>query len=108
MRRGEGEGGGGWVPKNIVVVNKAAFDKLDANVQAAVLEAAANAEARGWEMSMKETAEKIAILKENGMNIVTPSAELMDGLKQVGSTMLEEWKKDAGAEGEALLKAFGN
>ena len=97
-----------WVPKNIVVVNKAAFDKLDADVQAAVLKAAANAEARGWEMSMKETAEQIAILKENGMNIVTPSAELMDGLKQVGSAMLEEWKVDAGADGEALLQAYNN
>ncbi|MEJ2058095.1 MAG: TRAP transporter substrate-binding protein [Desulfofustis sp.] len=97
-----------WVPKNIVVVNKAAFQKLDADVQAALLEAAAKAEARGWEMSKKETAAKIAILKENGMNIVTPSAELMDGLKKVAAAMLEDWKKDAGAEGEALLKAYRN
>ncbi len=97
-----------WVPKNIVVVNKSAFDALDANVQAAVLEAAQKAEARGWEMSKQETAAKIAILKENGMNIVTPSAELMDGLKEVGAAMLEDWKKDAGAEGEALLNAYGN
>ena len=51
-----------WVPKNIVVVNKAAFDKLDADVQAAVLDAAMKAEARGWEMSEKETAAQLAIL----------------------------------------------
>lgn len=95
-----------WVPKNIVVVNKAAFEKLDADVQAAVLEAAQKAEARGWEMSKQETAEKIAIMKENGMNIVTPSAELMDGLKKVGDTMLADWKEAAGKDGEALLQGY--
>ena len=95
-----------WVPKNIVVVNKAAFQKLDADVQAAVLEAAKKAEARGWEMSKKETATKIAIMKDNGMNIVTPSKELMDGLQGVAKTMLADWQKAAGKEGEALLKAY--
>ena len=96
-----------WVPKNVVVVNKAAFDKLDADVQAAVLEAAKKAQARGWELSKQETDAKIAILKENGMNIVTPSAELMNGLKEAGSTMLMDWKKAAGKDGETLLQAFG-
>ena len=95
-----------WVPKNIVVVNMSAFDKLDKDVQEAVLAAAKKAEMRGWEMSKKETAEKIAIMKENGMNIVTPSAELMDGLKKVGDTMLADWKEAAGKDGEALLQAY--
>jgi len=95
-----------WLPKNIVVVNKKAWRKLDKGVQDTVLAAAAAAETRGWEMSMKETAEKTAILKENGIIVVTPSAELMAGLKKVGASMLEEWKKKAGAEGETLLNAY--
>lgn len=97
-----------WVPKNIVVVNKKAFRKLDKKVQDALLAAAADAEKRGWEMSLQETATKTAIMKDNGMTIVTPSAELMNGLKAVGADMLEDWKKDAGAEGEMLLKAYQN
>ncbi|MDJ0623061.1 MAG: TRAP transporter substrate-binding protein [Desulfocapsaceae bacterium] len=97
-----------WVPKNIVVVNKSAFRKLDKATQEAVLAAAADAEKRGWEMSMQETAAKTAILKENGVTIVTPNAKLMEGLKAVGDEMLQDWKKDAGAEGEALLKAYNN
>jgi len=97
-----------WLPKNIVVVNKRAFRKLDPKVQQAVLTAAAAAEERGWEMSKQETTAKTAILKENGMNIVTPSATLMDGLKKVGNEMLKDWEKAAGAEGEALLKAYRN
>ncbi len=95
-----------WVPKNVVVVNKAAFDKLDADVQAAVLDAASEAEVRGWEMSEQETAAQIAVLKENGMHIVVPRAELMGGLIDVGKTMLADWQKQAGAEREALLNAF--
>jgi TRAP-type C4-dicarboxylate transport system substrate-binding protein len=95
-----------WLPKNIVVVSKKAFRKLDKKTQDAVLAAAKTAEARGWEMSKKETAEKTAILKENGIVVVTPSAELMSGLKAIGAEMIVDWKKSAGAEGEALLKAY--
>ncbi|THD75053.1 C4-dicarboxylate ABC transporter substrate-binding protein [Thalassobius vesicularis] len=95
-----------WLPKNIVVVNKRSFRRLDEATQAAVLEAAAAAETRGWEMSRAETAEKVAVLKENGITVVEPSAELMAGLKAIGAQMLDGWKAAAGAEGEALLNAY--
>lgn len=95
-----------WLPKNIVVVSKKAFRKLDADTQKALLTAAAAAELRGWEMSKAETAAKTAIMKDNGMIIVEPSAELMAGLQEIGKSMLVEWKEKAGADGEALLKAY--
>lgn len=97
-----------WLPKNIVVVNKSAFRRLDKDVQEAVLAAAATAEERGWKMSKEETAAKTAILEENGMIIVKPSDDLMKGLKAIGDEMLKGWQKDAGAEGTALLKAYRN
>ncbi len=97
-----------WVPKNIVVVNKKAFRKLDKGVQDAILAAAAKAEKRGWDMSRKETAAKVKILKDNGMIIVEPSAELMKGLKSIGAEMLAKWKISSGSEGAAILKAYGN
>jgi TRAP-type transport system periplasmic protein len=96
-----------WLPKNIVVVSKKAFRKLDEKTQQAIQTAAKAAEDRGWEMSKKETTEQTAILKENGIIVVTPSAELMAGLKEIGASMLESWKKDAGLEGAELLKAYG-
>ena len=95
-----------WVPKNVVVINKKAFAKLDKSVQDAVLAAAKAAEKRGWEMSMSEASSKIAILKKNGMTIVTPSDELMKGLREIGATMLSDWKKSAGADGETILNAY--
>jgi len=95
-----------WVPKNIVVVNKSAFRKLDKDVQKAVLAAAEKAQVRGWEMSQKETASKIAILKANGIKIIEPSKTLMDGLKKIGAQMLVDWKKAAGAEGKEILSHY--
>src|SRR3546814_10787468 len=37
-----------WLPKNMVVVNKNAWEGLDENLQKVVLEAAAAAEENGW------------------------------------------------------------
>ncbi|WP_170367240.1 TRAP transporter substrate-binding protein [Ruegeria arenilitoris] len=95
-----------WIPKNVVVVNKRAFRRLDDATQAAVLEAAAAAEARGWEMSQVETAKQTAVLQENGITVVQPSEELMAGLREIGAQMLENWKANAGEDGAALLQAY--
>lgn len=96
----------GWLPKNVVVINKKAFRKLNKSVQDAVLSAAKAAETRGWEMSKKETTAKIAILKNNGVKIVKPTDELMKGMRDIGVQMLAEWKASAGADGEAILSAY--
>jgi len=95
-----------WVPKNVVVVNKKAFRKLDEVSKAALLSAAKAAEIRGWDMSAREAASKTAMLAKNGMKIMTPSADLMKGLKAIGMTMLADWKKAAGAEGKTILDAY--
>src|SRR6056297_109687 len=95
-----------WVPKNIVVVNKRAFTRLPENVQAAVIEAAATAQTRGWEMSAAEAEAKTAVMQENGMIIVAPSAELTTGLQEIGAQMLETWRADASAPALAILDAI--
>ena len=95
-----------WIPKNIVVVNKRSFQRLDEETQQAVLDAAAEAETRGWEMSKKETDDQTAVLKENGITIVEPSEELMTGLREIGAQMLENWKEEAGEDGAALLDTY--
>ena len=97
-----------WIPKNIVVVNKRSFRRLDDATQAAILSAAAEAEARGWQMSQEETSAKVAILKENGITVVEPSDELMAGLREIGAQMVADWTAEAGEAGEALLSAYQN
>lgn len=97
-----------WVPKNIVVVSKKAFRKLDKTQQKALLAAAAKAESRGWQMSQDETSAKVKILQDNGVQILKPSPALMDGLKKIGTKMMADWKKAAGADGKEILSAYSN
>ncbi|MCR9111344.1 TRAP transporter substrate-binding protein [Marivita sp. XM-24bin2] len=95
-----------WLPKNMVIVNTAAFEALDEADQEAIMRAAAEAETRGWEMSAAETASKMSTLEENGMVIAQPSEKLSGQLAEIGETMTQEWLEEAGAEGAAVIKAF--
>ncbi|WP_440996547.1 TRAP transporter substrate-binding protein [Arhodomonas sp. SL1] len=95
-----------WLPKNMVIVNEQAFGGLDEGSREAVLEAAAKAESRGWEMSRAEAAEKKAILEDNGMEVLQPSEALMSGLNEIGATMTDEWLEKTGADGEAIIEAY--
>ena len=95
-----------WLPKNAVIVNKAAFDALDKAEQAALLKAGAEAETRGWALSKQKNGETLELLKKNGMNIVQPSPQLKADMKKVGDTMLKEWLDKAGPEGKAIVEAY--
>ncbi len=95
-----------WLPKNIVVVNQEAFDALSDSAKAALMKAAANAENRGWESSMKETAAKIKILRDNGMTVAAPSPQLRADMEAIGKVMVEEWLESTGAEGREILDAY--
>ena len=95
-----------WLPKNAVIVNKAAFDALDKPTQAAVLKAGAEAEARGWAASRKVNTDTLDKLRANGMQVLPPSAALKADMKKVGEVMLKEWLDKAGAEGQALVDAY--
>ncbi|MBC7956317.1 MAG: TRAP transporter substrate-binding protein [Cytophagales bacterium] len=95
-----------WLPKNAVLVNKAAFDALDKPTQSALLKAAADAETRGWVTSRAKNTEYLELLKKNGMTIVAPSAQLKADMKKVGDTMLQEWLQKAGPEGQAIVDAY--
>jgi TRAP-type transport system periplasmic protein len=95
-----------WLPKNAVLVNRAAFDALAPALQAALLKAAAAAEARGWELSRTKNLEYQQLLKSNGMTILPPTARLKQDLQRVGKVMLEEWLQKAGTDGRALIAAY--
>lgn len=97
-----------WVPRNMVFVNKAAFEALPEEQQQAVLDAAAAAETRGWEASKKETEEKTQELRDNGITVTTPSPELKEGLAKIGEQMSADWAESAGEAGAAVLEAYRN
>jgi TRAP-type C4-dicarboxylate transport system substrate-binding protein len=95
-----------WLPRNLIVVNKAAFDALDAPTRQALLKAAADAEARGLAASKKANTESLDKLKGGGMQILPPPAALAADMKKVGDTLLKEWLDKAGPEGKQLIDAY--
>jgi TRAP-type C4-dicarboxylate transport system substrate-binding protein len=97
----------GWLPCNVTAVSQKAFDALDKDTQAAVLKAAEMAEARGWAASEKVNTDSINVLKTNGMTIAEPSASVKNALADIGKKMTADWAAAAGADGAAILSAYG-
>jgi TRAP-type C4-dicarboxylate transport system substrate-binding protein len=95
-----------WNPKDIVMVNARAFERLPKDQQDALVKAAAAAEPRGWEMSKAREKEGDDALAKNGVNVSEPSPELKAALAKIGDQMAAEWEKSAGPDGQALLKAY--
>lgn len=95
-----------WLPKNAVLVNKKAFDALDSATQKAVLKVSADMETKGWTESRKVMTETTNALKANGMTVAAPSTQLKSDMQKVGATLLQEWLKNAGADGQQLVDAY--
>ena len=95
-----------WLPKNAVIVNLQAFNALDKPTQDAVMKAASDAETRGWKASEEKNSWYLDQLRQKGMTIVKPSAQLTGDLKKVGDVMLQDWLKKAGSEGQAVVEAY--
>ena len=93
-------------PKNVVVVNGRAFGALRPDQQKTLMAAGAAAEKRGWELSRKREGDANKTLADNGMTIHAPDAALMSALGKIGDTIAAEWLKAAGADGEAIVKAY--
>lgn len=95
-----------WLPKNVVVVHKQVFQSLDEPTQTAILNAAAEAEERGWQMSVDETNEKMQVMRDHGMTVADPAPALAQGLKEIGNVMTREWAERAGPEGAEIVRLF--
>ncbi|MBV6273987.1 TRAP transporter substrate-binding protein [Alcaligenaceae bacterium CGII-47] len=95
-----------YLPKNIVVVNQSLFDALDPSVQQAVLNAAAAAETRGWEMAEADHLAKKQVLIDQGMRVSDGSNALNTELHKIGGQMADEWSKNAGEVGKQVLDAY--
>jgi len=95
-----------WLPKNIVFVNKQAFDALDKATREALLKCAREAEERGWKTSQEKNKWYLEQLAKNGMNVAPPSAQLKADFRKIGDTMTTEWLATAGADGKAIVDAY--
>jgi TRAP-type C4-dicarboxylate transport system substrate-binding protein len=95
-----------FLPKNIVVVNKAALDSLSPDNQQAVRDAAAEAEIRGWKMSEDDHKAMRDVLIQHGIEVLPGSDALNSALVEIGAQLAAEWSAESGEAGAAVMKAF--
>ena len=95
-----------WIPKNMMFVNKRIFDRLDDDTKKVILTAAANAEKKGWALGRQLAVEHTDMLRENGMKVSPPTAELDAALRKIGDTMVNEWLEEAGDRGKSIIDAY--
>jgi len=95
-----------WLPRNMVIVNQAAFDALPEDAQTMIVDAATAAETRGWEASKAETERTTKIAADNGIKVTEPSEDLKSGFQAIGDQMAGEWQDKAGEAGTKLMDAY--
>lgn len=93
-------------PVNMINVNQAAWDKLPADMQAVVLEIAADMEDEMWNLAGDMDRKSRATLLENGMAINPVGTKFRAELNAVGDKLRAEWAQKAGADAEAILKEY--
>ncbi len=96
-----------WLPKNMVIVNKAAWEGLSDATRTIIMEEAAVAEKNGWAKAEELANWYKEQLTANGMVIEGPSDGLKADFVAIGETMSKEWLERAGANGKAVVDAYG-
>ena len=95
-----------WFPKNMVIVNKDAWNKLDGATQKLLKSEAAKAEKKGWALSKKGNRDDKKALADAGMKVGKVNSALKKHFEGVGATMSKEWADRAGSRGQAVLAAY--
>ena len=95
-----------FLPKNMVIVNKGAYDGLSDEVKTALQEAAELAETRGFEMAEVATTEATNTMADNGMNVLPTPEGLAADFETIAATMRAEWLEQAGEDGQKIVDAL--
>ena len=93
-------------PVNMVNVNKAAWDKLPADLQKKVLEVAAEMEDEMWNLAGDMDRTSRATLIEKGMIITPVDSAFRAELDAVGVELRKAWVEKAGGEAKAILEKY--
>lgn len=92
-------------PLNMVTINLDYWKSMSQKQQAAVLKAASETEAAQWKNAEKTTVDAIAIIKDNGFSIASPSGALTAEMDQAAALIVDEFLQQADAETRALLES---
>ena len=92
-----------WYPKNIVLVNQAAYAALDPKTQEGLRQAAAAAETRGWQMSQAAEAASLTELAAHGVHLDAVDFEFRNEMRRYGERFSVEWVRATGQDASSIL-----
>ncbi len=95
-----------WLPRNYVMVNKGVWDGLDADTQAALQKAGDETGAACAQKSADLANFYFEELEKGGMTVEPASPDFLAELKAIGAKMTDDWLKEVGADGQAILDAY--
>jgi TRAP-type C4-dicarboxylate transport system substrate-binding protein len=93
-------------PRNAVIANARAWRALPEAHRTALLGAAAEAEARGWQAAAEDEARNLALMAEHGIRVVEPGPEMRHEMEATAAAMADAWSERAGPDGVALRRAM--
>jgi TRAP-type C4-dicarboxylate transport system substrate-binding protein len=93
-------------PVNMINVNLDIWNQLPKNIQATVLEIAAQMEDEMWNLAGDMDRKSRAKLKENGMTLSPVDKKFRAELNAIGDKLRAEWAKKAGADARNILKEY--
>lgn len=95
-----------WFPKNVVFVSSKAFDALKPEARSMVLNAAADAQTRGWLASQVLAGSATEELRQNGISIDRIPSDLELEIKRMGEKFSREWVRSVGNEANAIFVPY--
>lgn len=95
-----------WLPRNYVMVNKGAWEGLDAAVQTQIQKAADETGADCAAKSAELASWYFEQLEANGMTVADAGPEFLTELQAIGEKMQADWLAETGDAGQAILDAY--
>jgi TRAP-type C4-dicarboxylate transport system substrate-binding protein len=92
-----------WYPKNIVFVNRKAFEALAPDLQQMLLAAGQEAETRGWAMSQAAATDATNELRSRGLQVGRVPPDFEADLKRMGEKFSLEWVRSVGNEANRIF-----
>ncbi|MGF1680316.1 TRAP transporter substrate-binding protein [Photobacterium minamisatsumaniensis] len=95
-----------WLPKDMVFVNKRAWNRLSPETQKVIEAAAADAEKAGWAQARELADWYKKELIANGMTVSEPTPELKEDFVQLGNKVVKQWLVKAGDGGVNVINKY--
>ena len=93
-------------PVNMINVNLDIWNQLPKNIQATVLEIAAQMEDEMWNLAGDMDRKSRAKLKENGMTLTPVDKKFRSELNAIGDKLRKDWVKKGGADARSILTEY--